>query len=278
EGAGPVLGSYLKQGMRFFVAKVNLEEQAKAGYQMLRPLQVAYESPKFMLPIRLGTVNGDGPQELFVYTLTRTGRVETTNYRTVKLPTGMNLPVATKERFGEFYKALFSEQTRRENSEVVFLEYAWDMAWCDPCAADPLSSKELRELGVFWVDDGSPSDRPGIAPRPVPSPAQNVFVSRLHVRYDRDHFPEDLRFQETGDRDNFQGRYVLQHAWNGESQCAAAEVYRRGLPERQDKEAQTLASLTGWDIDDIRGWAGLSSNPRVPAETEPWWKRLWSRE
>ncbi|MCP3982859.1 MAG: hypothetical protein GY723_00630 [bacterium] len=112
----------------------------------------------------------------------------------------------------------------------------------------------------------------------MPSPAQNVFVSRIHVRYDRDHFPEDLRFQETGDRDNFQGRYVLQHAWNGESQCAAAEVYRRGLPERQDKEAQTLASLTGWDIDDIRGWAGLSSNPRVPAETEPWWKRLWSRE
>ena len=20
---------------------------------------------------------------------------------------------------------------------AVFLEYAWDMAWCDPCAADP---------------------------------------------------------------------------------------------------------------------------------------------
>ncbi len=241
-----MLGSYLKQGMRFFVAKVNLEEQAKAGYQTLRPLQVAYESPKFRLPIRLGTVNGDGPQELFVYALTRTGRVETTNYRTVKLPTGMNLPVATKERFGEFYKALFSEQTRRENSEVVFLEYAWDMGWCDPCAADPLSAKELHELGVFWLDENAPSTPPGIVPRRRrPSPAQNVFVSRLHVRYDRDHFPEDLRFQETGDRANFQGRYVLQHAWTGEAQCPAAQAYRRALPERQDKEAQTLASLTG---------------------------------
>src|SRR5262249_7965657 len=81
-GASPVLGSYLKQGMKFFVARVNLAEQAKLGYTYLRPLQIAFESPKFMLPIRLGTVNADGPQELFVFALTRKGRVETTNYRT----------------------------------------------------------------------------------------------------------------------------------------------------------------------------------------------------
>ena len=55
--------------MRFFVAKVNLKEQAKLGFSYLRPLQMAFESPKFMLPIRLGTVNADGPQELFVYAL-----------------------------------------------------------------------------------------------------------------------------------------------------------------------------------------------------------------
>ena len=57
--------------MRFFVARVNLKEQAKLGFTYLRPLQVAYESPKFMLPIRLGTVNANGPQELFVFALTR---------------------------------------------------------------------------------------------------------------------------------------------------------------------------------------------------------------
>ncbi|HEY8022542.1 MAG TPA: DUF2330 domain-containing protein, partial [Thermoanaerobaculia bacterium] len=78
-GASAVLGSYLKQGMHFFVAKVNLKEQAKLGFTYLRPLQVAYESPKFMLPIRLGMVNSKGQQELFVYALTRKGRVETTN-------------------------------------------------------------------------------------------------------------------------------------------------------------------------------------------------------
>src|SRR3954471_21973892 len=110
EGAAEVLNSYIKQKVRFFVAKVNLEEQAKAGFTYLRPIQVAFNSPKFMLPIRLGTVNANGTQELFIYTLTRKGRVETTNYRTVKLPTGMDIPVLVKEEFGDFYKALFERQ------------------------------------------------------------------------------------------------------------------------------------------------------------------------
>ena len=97
-----MLGSYIKQNMRFFVAKVNLKEQAKLGFSYLRPLQVAYESPKFMLPIRLGMLNADGPQDLYIYTLTQKGRVETTNYRTVKLPTGMELPTFVKERVRTF--------------------------------------------------------------------------------------------------------------------------------------------------------------------------------
>ena len=59
-GASDVLTSYIRQNMRFFVAKVNLAEQAKLGFSTLRPIQVAYDSPKFMLPVRLGTVNADG--------------------------------------------------------------------------------------------------------------------------------------------------------------------------------------------------------------------------
>ena len=82
--------------------------------------------------------------------------------------------------------------------------------------------------------------------------ARNVFVTRLHVRYDADHFPEDLIFQETGDRSNFQGRYVLRHAWNGEATCEAAKEYKIRVKARMESEAKKLASLTGWDIDKIR--------------------------
>ncbi len=152
-GATAVLGSYMKQNMKFFVAKVNLTEQTKLGFSYLRPLQVAYESPKFMLPIRLGMVNANGPQDLFVYALTRNGRIETTNYRTVKLPTDMDLPVYLQQQdeFGAFYKAMFTRQVEKQDKHaVVSSSTRGTCGWCDPCAADPLSSDELRNLGVFW--------------------------------------------------------------------------------------------------------------------------------
>lgn len=270
-GASAVLGSYIKQQMRFFVAKVNIKEQAKLGFTYLRPLQVSYESPRYMLPIRLGTVNADGPQELFVFALSSKGRVETTNYRTVKLPTGMDLPVYVKGEFPSFYKAMFSEQVRREDMRAVFLEYAWDSAWCDPCAADPPSPEELKKLGVSWLDE---SASPGAA-RSRPS---TVFVTRLHVRYDRDHFPEDLVFQETADRENFQGRYVLRHAYTGDSACAAADQYRAGLAPRLEKEAQSLATLTGWDVNEIRRKMKADSPQKISQSAPPSvWERLFGR-
>lgn len=276
-GASAVLGSYIKQGMRFFVARVNLKEQAKLGFTFLRPLQVSYESPKFMLPIRLGTVNARGPQDLFVFALTRKGRVETTNYRTVKLPTGMDLPVFVKAEFADFYKAMFAEQVRKEDMRVVFLEYAWDMAWCDPCAADPLSTDELRKLGVSWIGEAQVTPaQPWRRPRPMPGGGQDVFVSRLHVRYDAAHFPEDLVFQETADRENFQGRYVLRHPWSGTASCDEAQTYRRKLGERREQEARTLASLTGWRIEDVRRKMGAVRITSAAEPAEAWYRRLWS--
>ncbi|WP_428409836.1 DUF2330 domain-containing protein [Hyphococcus sp.] len=276
DGAEATLGSYIKQNTKFFVAKINLEEQAQTGLKYLRPLQIAFEHPRFSLPIRLGTVNADGKQELFVFALTRTGRVETTNYRTVKLPTGQNIPLFVKGEFGEFYKSMFHEQVEKENGRAVFLEYAWDMNWCDPCAADPLSQDELRELGVYWLDGGTGS---GILPRrPAPGGAQDVFVTRLHVSYDAEHFPEDLMFKETGDRSNYQGRYVLRHPYKGDATCEAADAYRAELPKRFEAEAQTLASLTGWDIDDIREKMDDGGQSFTPPTPTPWWKKLWGGE
>lgn len=252
--------------MRFFVAKVNLQEQSKLGYQYLRPLQIAYESNKFMLPIRLGTLNAKGKQELYVYALTRTGRVETTNYRTVKLPSNKEVPEFVQSEFGEFYRDMFAKQVSAENERAVFLEYAWDMNWCDPCAADPLSQQELRKLGVFWVGGQGGS-------KIAPMPAQDVFVTRLHVRYDSEHFPEDLVFQETGDRQNYQGRYVIRHPWKGEASCDISD-YEAELRVRQEREAQELANLTGWSIENIRKKIPFPEG--TTPDKEPWWKRIWS--
>ena len=259
-GASEVLASYIGQKMRFFVAKVNLAEQARLGVVTLRPIQVAYESPKFMLPIRLGMVNADGAQELFVYTLTRKGRVESTNYRTVKLPTDVEIP-DLREGPGDVRAdvpgAVRPAREARGHARGVpgvrvghgLVRSVRRRSAQRRRAAQPgrVLARRRRRRG--------PRPMPGMRSAPQP---QNVFVTRLHVRYDKAHFPEDLVFHETGDRTNFQGRYVMRHAWTGTATCAAAETYRRELVARREREAQTLASLTGWPIEDIRRQQGVA--------------------
>ena len=265
EKAGQALAPYIKQNMKFFVAKVNLKKQEQTGLTYLRPLQFAFESKKFMLPIRLGLLNAKGPQDLFVYILTKKGRVETSNYRTVKLPTDEGIPVYIKDKFDDFYKALFAEQVRKEKMKTVFLEYFWDMSWCDPCAADPLTAEELKKLGVFWIKNTNRSTR-----------GQDVKVTRLHVRYTQKTFPQDLMFQETKDNRNFQARYVLSHPWEGSpKECEEAEDYFKRLMTRQEEEMQTLAWLTSWDINKIREEARVYKPENQTKAKEPFWKNLW---
>ena len=256
--AAAALEPYVKQAMKFFVAKVNLTEQAKTGYTYLRPIQIAYEFEKFMLPIRLGMANAEGSQDLTVYTLTRKGRVESANYRTVELPSGMDVPVFVKDDFKDFYLSLFEKAYNKEDRKAVFTEYAWDGGWCDPCADPPLSADELRGLGVFWLDDQP--QQPGPYSRGRRGGFRGTsgapLVTRLHVRYNASDFPEDLVFQETGNRENYQARYVLRHTWRGASDCDAARDYRKGLKDRHEMEAETLARLTGWELSQIVGKMG----------------------
>jgi hypothetical protein len=271
------LKPYIKQDMKFFVAKVNLKEQQQGGFTYLRPIQIAYESEKFMLPIRLGMVNADGPQDLIVYTLTRKGRVESSNYKTVPLPSGADIPLYVRDEFASFYKALFETSYRKEDRKAVFTEYTWDTGWCDPCAADPLTPEELRSMGVFWLQEAGsnppPPGRPGMF-RPGLPMGTHPMLTRLHVRYDSTHFPEDLVFQETGDRGNFQARYVLRHAWTGEASCPAAQQYFEAVDNRHSQEVTTLASLTGWSEAEIRKKMG-SDAPGKHSKAEPWYKSLW---
>jgi hypothetical protein len=328
KGAAAALKPYVAQDMKFFVAKVNLDAQAASGVQYLRPLQFAFESEKFMLPLRLGMINAapSKAQDLIAYVLTRNGRVESANYRTVKLPANDNLPAGIKRDFKGFYKALFDHQARTEDFRVVFTEYFWDMAWCDPCAADPLSTEELGQAGVFWLDgDAGTGTR-----RRAPGGAQNALLTRLHVRYTPRTFAEDLMFVQTRDRQNWQTRYVVQNAFEGtlqqcrdkaagercETSCESAygqplpgwpgadarrrtvaqciqscrastdaaidqarRYYEVELPQRRDKELQTLRRYTGWSSEKAQRFSGIAptlNTPPIAGTEEPWWRKLFS--
>ena len=255
DGAETVLGSYLKQGMHFFVAKVNLERQEREGERFLRPLQVSYASKKFMLPIRLGTVNANGPQDMIVFVLSRRGRVETTNYQTVRMASGMDVPIFVKDEFGPVYKAAYDKTVSDDGMTRVYQEYAWDMHGympCDPCSAPVPDAADLFMLGARWhypewahvSNDAlrSARFRPG---------QSDAYLTRLHVRYNADHFPEDLLFAETSDRGAFQVVYKLKHPWIGASRCRAGDEYLKTLPPRFRQEAENLVRLTGWNPDEV---------------------------
>ncbi|ERN41433.1 hypothetical protein KR51_00020050 [Rubidibacter lacunae KORDI 51-2] len=260
EGASRLLQPYIRQNLKFFVAKVNLEEYAESEFQSLRPLLMAFESPRFMLPIRLGTVNAKGPQDLLVYLLSPTGQVELANYRTVNVPSDVEIPEFVQGKFGDFYTSMFDLAYQRENRRVAFREYAWNMANCDPCSAPQLTPDELRAAGVFWAEPGT-----------VP----NLFITRLHVRYTFDDFPEDLRFQTTPNQQFFQGRYVIRHPFRGNISCAAGREYRRQLRARQLREMQTLAQLTGWNLPELRQQPEFIDTP-TESDSPPWWRRVWN--
>lgn len=236
QDAEDVLDPYIKDGLKFFVVKVNLKRLRSTATD-LRPIQITYESPRFMLPIRLGMANADGDQDMIVYVLTAQGRVESTNYQTVEIPTNRDIPVRVKGHFEEFYEEVFDQTWNNAGKNVVITEYAWDVtptwggAKCDPCAGPAPMQQELIKAGVSWIQQ-----------------KQSVFFTRLRVRYNRQTFPQDLQFIETSNRSHFQGRYVITHPATGDLSCEDGRKYLASLSRRQQREEAQYALLTGREI------------------------------
>ena len=233
DGAERVLANYIEAGMKFFVARVNLERHAASETQELPPLQIAFKSRNFMLPIQLGKLNAETQQDALFFMLSRKGRVEVENYRARSLPTDTRIPVFVEQMFPHFYRSTFARTVGSYGG--IVMEYAWDMQWCDPCAADPLSQDELQELGVTWLQPGDTA-------------AQDVYVTRLHAQYSKYQMRQDLIFRETDNRENFQGRYVMNKPFEGNISCEAGERYVARVRQRLRREAVDLAEITGWDI------------------------------
>ncbi len=248
-GAKEVLDPYIKTNMKFFVCKVNLQQYANKGSVDLDPLQLTYTSPKFMLPIRLGMANSTGLQDLIVYMYSQKGRIETTNYRTSLIPTDFKVPLFCQNEFGTFYRDLYNKAWSREGKNTVFLEYGWDVSptqtqFCDPCVGDPPVVTDLKEAGVDWLELESTDYH---------TQARNykgfVYFTRMHLTYDRAHFPQDLLFQETANKERFQGRYIITHpASGGDFSCEKGQTYIQELSKRRWNELYTYQWLTGRDI------------------------------
>jgi hypothetical protein len=239
RGADRVLRPYVERGTKFFVAKVDAERVTFAdGRAVLSPLRVQYDSNEFSLPVRLGLLNSAGQQDLIVHILARGRRYEVANYANVTIPTNIRVKDEVRDSFGDFYDILFRRATA-SGPRTVVTEYAWDASSCDPCPTPPLEPAEILTLGADVIGgDGGP---------------YGFVLTRLHYRYGREGLNEDLVFREApaiiGGRgvpdaegrlteagvqessmNNFQGRYVMLHPWEGAIACASPQRGRWGGP------------------------------------------------
>jgi MYXO-CTERM domain-containing protein len=238
EGAGTYLEPYVQKGTKFFVAKVDIEKvKFVDGMAELSPLRFHYDSEEFALPIRLGLMNAKDKQDLIVNILAPGQRYELANYPNAFIPTNLEVKNEVRERFGQFYAALF-DATLEKNPGAVVTEYAWDAASCDPCPEPPLDQAELVTLGADVIGGGD---------------GYHQFVlTRLHARYGKDSVKDDLVFKEAapmvggrehwqagkkleegarpGGVNSFQGRYIIRHEWTGAIECKEPVRGRWGGP------------------------------------------------
>jgi hypothetical protein len=266
QGAASALAPYIREGMKFFVARVDMSrvQRRPDGGARLSPLRFHYDTQDFRLPVRLGLLNAPEKQDLIVYVLHPTSRFEVANYPNVFVPTNLDLDPSMRESFGRFYTTLFDRTIERMNNRAVVTEYAWSTASCDPCPTPPLGPNELATLGLDVLDPSSAQQQPqpGGGPmgirrsRPMPGPgsrfAYGMTVTRMHTRYNAQSLTEDLVFREAGavvggrehvvnpqtqalemgaqpaqyGGNNFQARYAVRHPWTGPIRC---QNPRRGV-------------------------------------------------
>ena len=253
QGAEPVLRPYVEQGTKFFVAKVDPSRVTFQGNRaVLSPLRVHYDSETFSLPVRLGLLNSQGLQDLIVHVLARNQRYEIANYANATIPTNIRVQNAVRESFGPFYRALF-ERIRERNPKTVVTEYSWDASSCDPCPEPALDPSELTILGADVVG-GDP---------------YGFVLTRLHYRYGPNDLDHDLVFraappivggrgmpnaegklqeQEAAQQagiNNFQGRYVILHRWEGELSCSSPSPGHWGGPPGGGSTPRPIAARGG---------------------------------
>ena len=246
KGAAAALGPYIRDQMKFFVAKVDIKKVHKDshGLVVLSPLRFSFDASELRLPVRLGLLNADGKQDLLVYVLHPDKRFEVANYRNLFIPTNLEVSNEVRKNFPGFYAELFDETLRRNNDSGVVTEYSWQTTSCDPCPTPPLEASDLYTLGDDSFAGAAPSaDSPsGGAPQPYYGSPPSYVLTRLHTRYDQKTLSEDLLFREAppvvggrangegglGDQgaqvekngvNNFQGRYIIRHYWEGKVAC-----------------------------------------------------------
>ncbi|MCB9598287.1 MAG: DUF2330 domain-containing protein [Sandaracinaceae bacterium] len=141
ENAIPMLRAYIESDHRFVLARVDPSRANVLGDKMmLSPIQLEYESEELRVPVRLGTLNSPGQQELLLYILSDQGRFEIANRTNVTAPTDLRMRSSVRGGVAEVYASL-TDEVFRQHPGAAITEFAHVLGSRVPRAS-------VRELGI----------------------------------------------------------------------------------------------------------------------------------
>ena len=170
------------------IARINLRDIPE-GQNFLSPIQFSYDSDIFSLPIRLGTVNSPGEQDLIVYTITDMddGQIGIQNYDELDIVTDC---MSEFDDFNTYYSELV-EETMSDESGHWIREHSWAPYHCDPCTeGDALDDADVQALGYNGT-------------------AMDAYFNRIRMRYTPEEATEDVVFYPSGIIENHQMRFII---------------------------------------------------------------------
>lgn len=259
--AEPALRAYIETGHRFIFATVDPTRAHVVGDRMvLSPLQLTYESEDLVVPVRLGTINSPGEQELLLYVLAKGEHYEVANRESVLAPTEIRLGQDAAGSVAELYGALMDEQFRQKPGAVV-TEFAFRLG-------HRVGYHHVRRLGLTqraresgqWTltrmrHRFGPSQHDDLTLRPAAAPLRmghpHRFVPRVWAR---------------AGNSGFYVRFLVRH-----SRCASAQRQRRLAQRYATSESMWGNTESRWpgellldDVESLGITAGSSAPPGWP--------------
>ena len=187
-----LLAEYIAGGSYFLAAQVRADAGVVDG-DRLSPLQLIYADTGGSLPIRLGTLNSPGAQDLTIFGATDlgAGQLAIANYPPSTIETDCMLPTDTN--FGEYVDGVIDAALPTTGEAHWITEYAWDNGNCDPCTPDgTLTETDLASMGF------TPDYHYGYA----------YTFTRLHIRYTPEQATQDLVLYAGASTGSKQLRYI----------------------------------------------------------------------
>ena len=226
-----LLGEYIDSGSYFLAAQVR-EDAGLADGATLSPLQLTYTDAAGTLPIRLGTLNSAGQQDLTIFAVTDvdSGALAIANYPESDVETDCMLPEGVG--LGEHVDGVLDAALPLTGQAHWVTEYAFQNGSCDPCSPDgSVSEEDLESLGF------DPDYHYGYI----------YMFTRLHLRYAPEQITQDLVLYESGLTEQRQLRYIDYNVQMEDrfETCGLGMVEAPGSCEDDDGEPWGLGDTDG---------------------------------